>query len=309
MLLLSLLLLISLALLITVFYHFYKTPDYKPVVELTSKDKIVITSGTRDSLQQAYTATVSQLDEHLHSAWTDADSLNDDLEIKISEFYRLRRDIAAILKDRSPDADLGLAKSKINELQQKVSSLSFINKDVQKENQRLSSILNQLKRSVNEEEETNPVTERGARATASISSVETAQEQVRKAGLSAAGLGLTAVKDAGDKDEETSLAQDAEKLEGSFVLNSNSNLKNEDIMIVVTQPDGKVLQPSAWEAGMFETASGRKIYSRKITFDAKKGENKKLQFSMSSDVFQKGNYLLQVYHDGVLLGKAIKIML
>src|SRR4051812_40784653 len=113
--LLSLLLLISIALLGTVFYHFYyKQPTYKPVLELTSKDNIVISSGTRDSLQQLYTNAVEQLDRRLDSASNDADSLNNNLDTRLSEFYKLRQEIVTILKDRSADADLSEASKKIN---------------------------------------------------------------------------------------------------------------------------------------------------------------------------------------------------
>ena len=49
-----------------------------------------------------------------------------------------------------------------------------------------------------------------------------------------------------------------------------------------------------------------KIYSSKMRFDYSKGEIKKLNFSLSSDKYMKGNYILQIYHNGVLIGKLSK---
>ncbi len=300
--LVSLLLVISLALLITVCYHFfYRTPDYKPIVELSGKDKIVITSYNRDSLQQIYDATVQRLDKRMDSAWNNADSLNNEIDVKISEFYKLRKEITSILKDKSSNKNLETASSKIRELQTKVSKLSFVSKDVEKENRRLNEIINQL--SNTPESGPPPATS----ATTITESTKTNIVTQRKFSINE--IHISAYKSDNEKDIETFTAKDAEKFAGSFIVKNAQAINNAEVMIVIIQPDGKVMQNSTWDAGSFETPTGKKIYSRKLTFDYKKDESKKIQFSVAGDYFQKGNYTMQLYHNGLMSGKIIKALL
>ncbi|MEO6231418.1 MAG: hypothetical protein ABJB11_07675 [Ferruginibacter sp.] len=300
--LVSLLLVISLALLITVCYHFfYRTPDYKPIVELSGKDKIVITSFTRDSLQQIYDATVQKLDNRMDAAWGNADSLNTDIDIKISEFYKLRKEITSILKDKSSNKDLESASSKISELQRKVSKLSFVSKDVEKENQRLNEIIERL--SNTPEREQQPAT------STTIFTESPKTTTVKPLKFAVIEIHISAYKTENEKDVETFNAKDAEKFAGSFIVKNGSAINNAEVMIVIIQPDGKVMQNSAWDAGTFQTPSGKKIYSRKLTFDYKRDESKKVQFSILGDFFPKGNYTMQLYSNGILIGKIIKALL
>jgi hypothetical protein len=81
-----------------------------------------------------------------------------------------------------------------------------------------------------------------------------------------------------------------------------------DIMVVVIQPNGQVLQKSEWEAGSFETTAGRKIYSCKLRCKTMQGESKQLNFSLDAETYLKGIYTLQLYYNGVLIGKAYKTL-
>jgi hypothetical protein len=125
--------------------------------------------------------------------------------------------------------------------------------------------------------------------------------------LTATDLRLTALMTNDDKEVETIIAKETEKLVGSFFIkNSAGTNSNTEVMIVVIQPDGQVLKNSAWESGTFSTEEGRKIYSYKIRFDSNRGEVKHLDFSLNADGFQKGSYIMQVYHNGKLIGRALK---
>lgn len=300
--LVSLLLLISVALLATVFYHFYyRAPDYKPVVELTSKDNIIITSGSRDSLLQQFTATLQAFDNSLDSAFNNADSLNGNLDVNIGEFYKLRREISAILNNRNPVPDMKMASEKIKELQQKLTALQYINRDVENENTRLNKLLNELKApgeiSVQPAIIKQAVTKNSNNKT------------VAPRAFIVSDLRLTSLKLQDEKETETFSAGDTEKFTGSITVKNNYPVSNNEIMIVVVQPNGKVLQNSNWDVGTFETSQGKKIYSSKINFDYKKGEVKKLQFSLNADNFEKGTYTLQVYNNGIITGKLTKTLL
>ena len=78
-------------------------------------------------------------------------------------------------------------------------------------------------------------------------------------------------------------------------------------MVVVLQPDGKVIRNSAWESGVFETRDGKKIYSRKLLFDAT-GNEKQLNFSLNPDRFLKGEYTMQIWYNGSMIGKMSRIL-
>ncbi len=69
-----------------------------------------------------------------------------------------------------------------------------------------------------------------------------------------------------------------------------------------------MLQNSAWESGVIDTKDGKKIYSSKMLFDYDKGEIKHIKFTVSTDKYQKGNYTMQVYHLGKMIGKTFRTL-
>jgi len=303
--------LLSFAILCTWGYNvYYKAKEDKDKTVALIKDSTTIlraskaiADATRDSLQKIYTATIRQLDAKLDSTWNYADSLKEPLNSKLNEFFKLRTEITELLKDKNNSADLGLARQKVFELQRKVDDLVGKNKDVEQENKRLYEMLNQLSASIKEPSPMNvkPVVFEGKTETtpAPVTNLFTASD-----------MHLSAFTQTdNDKEIETSQAIQTDKLVGSFVVkNLHSQDNNAEVIIVVLQPDGHVLQKSSWESGTFSTADGKKIYSCKMRFDYNKGESKKINFSLSSDRYMKGNYIMQVYHNGMLIGKLSKTL-
>jgi hypothetical protein len=57
-----------------------------------------------------------------------------------------------------------------------------------------------------------------------------------------------------------------------------------------------------------ETRNGTKKYTRKVRFEYLKGETKQVQFNLSSDDNEKGNYTVQVYHNGYMIGQTKKML-
>ena len=295
----SVLFLLSIILLCTWGYQYYhQIQEEKTKTAAEKNTPPTVPDGTRDSLLKIYEATMHNLDNRLDTAWYYADSLKGNLDINLKEFYRLRDEIATLLQTKSPNAtDLDLARKKIGELQQKVTQLRYRNSDVETENAKLKALLEQMSKETQGIEDNSKQMEKenqnlAAKVNAMIS-------------LSAANLNLTAM--ANNDQQETNNAGQTEKLIGSFTIKSNANCKC-DIIVVVVQPDGQVLQKSAWESGSFETLEGKKIYSCKLHCEASKGEPKQLNFSLTADKYFKGNYSLQIYHNGVLIGRANKTL-
>jgi hypothetical protein len=78
------------------------------------------------------------------------------------------------------------------------------------------------------------------------------------------------------------------------------------MMVVIIKPDGKVLKGSGWDAGTFNTPEGKKIYSYKFSFAYTRGDAKRLSFSLKGGALDKGNYTMEIYNNGMMIGKVTK---
>jgi hypothetical protein len=403
LLILSLLLIVvSLALLWTWGYN-YGREKYKPPI--VTHDTFSAGLLSEDSLNDLYNQAVSNLN-NLDSALTKADSLKLDITDKLSEFYKLRDEIAAM--QGKTDAN---AEKNIIELQSKLNDLSSQNKEIIKENQRLTALLNELTKNnkakntvivpvtpkktenqtvnskIDEVKKSNPVVvttktenKKAVKADESnkvvvIPTKTTVNPEKKKAVKSAdtnnvavvptkpvvvttkpstkvkitipqvaedksnmaskpnnatqkskttknnanintsgtffslTDMNITGLAEDDNKYIETNLAEKTNKINGSFVLkNEHSDIKKGDIHIVISKPDGKLLQSSTWDAGTFETSSGRRIYSTKVKYDCDIGETKKINFSISADQYPKGNYSIDFYQNGYIIGKTVKVL-
>lgn len=290
-------LVVSFVLLCVLGYNFYtqdKDNKKNAIASVPAKTKNIAAQKTRDTLQQMYAATVNSItpDTKIDSAFGAADSTQATMiDSKLSDYYKLKGEISTLLKDSSSSmADLELARFKIKELQYKVEELKNRNVDVEKENKRLRALLEQM--AVNN--------------TAASLVNTTALENIKSTSpvFSASDLKLAA---ANNDDAEVASADETEKFVGSLIVRNSLVQGMGEVMLVLIQPDGKVLR-NAWESGSFDTDGGKKIYSRKIKFDYNKGESRRLNFSVPADNIQKGTYTLQVYNNGKVIGKTVKVV-
>jgi len=310
--LVSIFLVISLGLLATTIYlYFQSSSQVASVLPDKKKHSVKAISNTRDSLEKIYTATVKDLDasfttppvnytgipenkKQLNTASTKA------IIDSPQSYQKLRTEISAILSDKSPAANLESAKEKISELQSMVDVLKNKNTQVTKENERLNAMLKRVNKNeaVNETESKN------------IKEVVAANKtQVSVSSLKAENILVSAAASSDFLEKETNKASETDKLVGSFTLkNNNSQNIVSEVIVVVLQPDGKVLQTSNWENGIFYTSAGKQIYSKKLRFNNGNGETKKLNFSLEAEKYLPGKYIIEVYHDGSVIGRATKIL-
>lgn len=372
-----LLIIVSLALLWTWGYNYGREKSKPPIV---NHDTFSAGLLSEDSLNELYNQAVSNLN-NLDSALTKADSLKMDITGKLSEFYKLRDEIAAM----QGKSDMSSEKN-INELQSKVNELSNQNKEIIKENERLTALLNELtknnktknativpvttqknenqivKSKTEEVKKTNlvvitPKTDKKKAVKASDSNIvaviptkpvvvttkpttkvkittpqasedntniaKNSSKATQKSKstknketattpatfFSLTEMSITGLAEDDNKYIETNLADQTNKINGSFILkNVHSDIKKGDIHIVISKPDGKLLQSSTWDAGTFETSNGRRIYSTKVKYDCDIGDAKKINFSISADQYPKGNYYFEFYQNGYIIGKTVKAL-
>ena len=294
-----LLVLVSFVLIWTWGYSFYaKSGIVQTNVKQPAPDSAAIANRVRDSLQKVYDATLKDLDIQLNTTLTNSDSLQNELNVKLAEFYRLRTEITTILKNKTANNNYTVAKQKIGELQTKVDDLKEKNQVVDSENKKLNEVLSEISKA-----EKN--TDKNAKSGIVVRTANPEKPNPFNSAFTTSDLRLAAISNADD--DETTLAENADKLSGAFtVMNFNSQLTNAEMMVVVIKPDGKVLKNSGWDSGTFNTPEGKKIYSYKFSFSYSRGEAKRLAFSLKGGTLTKGNYTMEVYHNGLMIGKVVK---
>lgn len=299
---LLLLVLASIALLYTWgYYKFYsKKPGERTLTQIVSKNSPKTGTEYRDSLQKMYAATLSDININSDSSTKYTGLPLPGTDLQPGELNKLKEEIAYILKNHPLKADLDIARQKILELQNKLTELHNKNVHIEDENKRLNGKLAQL---VNED--------KGVAKDIKNSNVENKSDTkntIAPSVFTVSELHLAAVKkDAAE--QETGKAEQTERLVGSFTVKNNfPQINTAEIVVVVLQPDGHVMQGSTWESGTFDTPEGRKVYSSKLRFEYNSGEAKRLLFSLNSDKYEKGEYALQVYYNSKIVGKAFKTL-
>jgi predicted nuclease with TOPRIM domain len=299
-----LLVLLSTGLICTWIYHLYdKTVYSKRRTEVYIKDSIAVAEGIRDSLQKIYTGTINDLDTKLDSTITRKDSLQSELGEKLDRIKNLKNEINSILgKKGVSDEELNVARGKINELQKVISELRQQNGSMEDEKKRLTLVMEQMNGDISGlQESMKKLSEEN----------KVLSDKINLASIFVASeVHLSAVTVKGSKEEETSQARKAEKFVFSFLVQNNVNqYTGAEVFVVITGPDGQVLQNEGWESKNFDTKNeGTKEYTLKVRFDYEKGEQKLNIFSLNTDKYQKGNYVMRIYHNGYMIGQTVKTL-
>lgn len=296
---------LSVGLIGTWVYHLYDKTQYSQRrTEIYIKDSIAVAQGVQDSLQKIYSKTITNLDAELDSAKNTTGLLQGELGNKLAEINRLRTEIAVILKRNNfKKEDLDLARRKAIELQQLVADLQNRNTTIEEEKQQIAAVLDKVTVQVKDLETNNQQLDRQNKVLT--------EKLTQASTFMASEIKLSPVTLKNDKEQETNSAKKTSKLVVSFAVQNNVNENdNAEVYVIVTQPDGKLLTSDAWESSTsIETHNeGKKRYTRKVKFEYQKGETKKLVFSLNADEYQKGNYNLQVYHNGYMIGQTNKTL-
>ena len=299
-----LIVLLSVGLVSTWVYHLYdKTMYSQRRTEVYIKDSAAVADAIKDSLNKIYSATIRELDSRLNYSRVNADSLQIRLESRLNEINRLKSEIGGILNKRDfSKKDLGEARQKIGELQQKVDELNGQNITMEEEKRQLSDVLEQLSQNVDS-------LQRNIRRLSSAN--EALNEKINLASVFiASDIKIEAIDIRGQGEEPTSQAKRTDKFVASFIVQNRVNqFSNAELTTVLLRPDGQVMQSTVWDSGSFETKNdGKKNFTRKIKFDYEKGEQKNLLFTIDTEKCAKGTYTLQVWHNGILIGQAIKTL-
>ncbi|MBY0479129.1 MAG: hypothetical protein K2Q24_15885 [Chitinophagaceae bacterium] len=277
-----LLLVVSLCLVGTWVYHLYDKNKYAAVQAVViKKDTTQNQAIINDSLRLNYVRTLSALD----STRTGKDSLYTALTGKLTEIDSLRNEISGILNiNNITREDLRRAEEKIRLLQQKMSVAS------KNGNETKVSFVNNSNESV----QTNPQQQ--------IKTSSGEKPEATPSYLTALNISFKAMQ---GKEQVTGKATAADYFSISCSLqNSSVSFPEAEVFMVLTDPGGNVVQDDQWEAGLFQSKNGRMPYTRKQQFSYTKGESKKLNLQVKLPAYDPGAYSIQIYHNGLRIGKA-----
>lgn len=299
-----LLLLLSVGLMGTWIYHLYDKTKYSQLRnEIYIKDSIAVAEGVQDSLHKIYSTTINELDAALDSTNSKAGLLKTELQNKVAEINRLRSEVSSILKKNDiKKEDIDLARKKATELQLLVQDLKTRNNSIEEEKRQISAVLDNVNVQMkNMEGNVQQLTKENRSLVEKINKAST---------FLASDLSLTPVTVKNERERETGFADKTSKLVISFAVQNNITEDNDaEVYVIVTQPDGKVIKNDIWDAYSIDTKNdGKKSFTRKVRFEYAKGESKKLVFSLNADDYMKGNYKLQVYHNGYMIGQTSKAL-
>jgi hypothetical protein len=295
-----LLILLSAGLVGTWVYHLYdKTVYSSHIREVFVKDSAAVADAIKDSLQKFYSFTIRNLDAELDSTRSNTDFLRDNLGKKVGEINVLRKEISDILKNRNAtQSDLSLARRKINDMQSLMEELRTQNSSMEEEKKRLASVLDQLSGEMKGLEQ-------------NIRRLDQENKDLAEKVFLASSFLVTEIQFhivalKGSREQPATQAKKAEKFVLSFTLINNiADYENTEVVVIITDPSDKVIQNTIWNSGTFGTRNeGTKSYTMKVKFEYLKGEPKKLTFSVDADKYEKGTYRLQLYHNGIQIGKA-----
>jgi hypothetical protein len=295
-----LLALLAIGLVITWVYHLYDKSHYSNnTKEVFVKDSSAVAKAVSDSLRVFFIHTLDQLNPEKIKIDPSTGNLSDSARMqKLTAINQLRFDIRDALdqKDISQE-NLGAVKIKLDTLQVRMIELEKEGM-VPNENKNPNGEPAQLSKRV--------ITQQNKKEEPGETKIQTKKNNASSLFV-ASGIRFAAYKiQTGQKEIETSQHDEANKFISSFtVRNSTSDFPTAEIIIVVTDPSGKSVNPEVWDAGSFETkAEGRKVYTRKLLFEYNKGETKRLEFSLEPENFEKGIYKISLYHNGIRIGQS-----
>ena len=253
-------------------------------------------SAEKSDVQANFDASLSRLDPMS----TVNTGLASQLTEKNNEIAKVKSEIRNILnKKNATSAELNRAKTLIASLNEKISSMEMDIAKLKQDNQLLTNdniVLKQEKEVLNQ----------------NLSKTTTVKESLEKkvdiaSTLNASNIIITPinVKKSG-KEKVSTTAKRVDKFVVSFdVDNRIIQSGSTDVYVVVLGPDGKAINTGT---ETFTTREeGNLAFTAKVPVDLETSKKKNVEFAFMPGVdFKQGNYTVQIYQNGFLIGQGIK---
>jgi peptidoglycan hydrolase CwlO-like protein len=265
---------------------------------VSTKNEGVHYMSQRDSLESLYNFTLGKYD----SVTVANNDLSGKLTSKQNEIAKLKGDIGSILRKKNASAaELGKAKSMIDELNSKIETLEADVARLTNENQTLTT----EKAALTVERDTLQSNLNTTKAEKVVleNTVDVGST------FSASNIAITPINEkSSGKEKETTTAKKVDKLVVSFnVENRIAKSGPTDMYIIVTGPDGKVISSEQMSSGTFTTRQdGDLNYTSKLTVNYEPGTRQNVQLPLALGKYATGDYKIQVYHNGFKIGEGVR---
>ena len=275
--------------------------DKNKSTETIAQQQTQISSVTdqKSEIQKSFDASLSRLD----SMSTLNTSLQSKLDASNKDIAKTKAEIRSILnKKNATAAELSRAKNLIVGLNDKISGMQEQIASLTQDNQTLTQdkvALTQEKEQLNQN------------LTVTIATKDSLAQKVDVAStLNASNIAITPIDIRNNgKEKITTKARKVNKLMISFdVDNRIAKSGLTDVFVVVTGPDGKAITQQSSDSGTFTTRDdGDKNFTAKLPVDIQTDKIKNVQFAfVPTNNFQQGNYKIQIYQNGFLIGEGTR---
>ena len=259
--------------------------------------KIAAVTEEKSDVQASFDASLARLD----SMTTVTSSLQSQLTDKNSEIAKDKEEIRKILNNKNSTVkELARAKSLIAGLNEKIVGMEQEVARLTAENQTLTA--DKVTLIADKEKLTQYLT------STTTQKVELEKKVDVASTLNASNIVITPVNvKRNGKEKVSSTAKRVDKMVVSFdVANRIALPGSTDIYVLVIGPDGKAITTT--ETSQFTTREeGDKSYTAKVPVELETAKTKNVNFSfVPGTSFQKGNYKIQIYQNGFLIGEGTK---
>ena len=215
-----------------------------------------------------------------------------------------KSEIRRILNDKNATAaDLKRAKSMIADLNNQIASLEAEVSRLTGENQEFTANNTQLtteKQVLEQNLQTSSAEKEALTQTVDVGST-----------FSASNIQITPVNEKkSGKEKTTSTAKKVDKLVVSFdIENRIARSGPADMYIMVTAPDGKVVTNTELGSSTLTTRTdGDREFTTKVPVEYEQGTRKAVSFPIRQEEFQRGDYKIEVYHNGFKIGEGVRTL-
>ncbi len=252
-------------------------------------------TGQKSDIQKSFDASLARLD----SFSTVNTSLQGKLTGANKQIAETKAEIRRILnKKNATAAELARAKTLIASLNDKISGMEQQIAQLTQDNQNLTQDKAQL---------TQEKQQLSDNLTATTATKDSLAQKVDVAStLNASNIAITPVKMKHNGSEKTTTkAKRVDKLVISFdVSNRIAAPGQTDVYVVVLGPDGKPISEQSLNSGTFTTRQeGDKEFTAKLPVNIETDKTQSVQFAFAPGKFQEGNYKIEIYQNGFLIGK------
>lgn len=260
--------------------------------------QIATVTDQKSEIQKSFDASLARLDS--------MSTLNTNLQNKLSEgnkeIAKTKKEIRSILnKKNATAAELSRARTLIASLNDKITGMEQQIAQLTQDNQTLT----QDKATLTQEKEV-----LNQNLTATTATKDSLVQKVDVAStLNASNISITPLNVRnGGKEKVTTKAKRVDKLVISFdVSNRIAAPGMTDVFVCVIGPDGKPISTQSLNSGTFTTREeGEKQFTAKLPVDIETAKKKNVQFSFAPGNFQQGNYTIEIYQNGFLIGQGTR---